>query len=145
MRKWKKTYKVSCSSYYNGVLIDFLVVPTLIWKGNKKGNIDEFVVSLAVSNSSLRNLGYGRITDSGGWTEIAHSDHNPVSGHDIYDKSDSKQLHVDVNHPYYGYKYAEVYVRLANGSPPKPVGKAADRAKEILRIQRKRFFKDYLP
>lgn len=145
MREYERSYKDYRVSEFDNVPVQFLVVPTFIWRGSKRGDVDEFVVSLAVSNSSLSALGYNSVTTGGSWTEIAHSDHNPTDGHDIYDRSDPKQLHVDVNQPYADREYAVVYRKLKNGSPPTPVGTAANVAKKLLVLHRTRFLSDFLP
>lgn len=144
MNKLKKPYKQYLTRRYKGNLIHLLVVPTLIWHRRKQGDIDAFIVSLAVENKSLAALGHGKKRNGGTWTEIAHSDHNPIKGHDIYDPNDPKQLHVDVNHPFQSYNYVEVYIRLSRGSPPKPVGKALNRAKKILVNRSTHFLDDFL-
>ncbi|SDY32545.1 hypothetical protein [Halopenitus persicus] len=106
--------------------------------------MDEFVVTLAIKNTSLQRIN-SALPTTGTWTEIAHSDHNPTSGHNIYDRNDPKQFHVDVNHPYRSNQYATVYTKLANGAPPKPVGKAANLAKTVLVGGAERFLDDFLP
>jgi hypothetical protein len=145
MARYKTTYKFRCFGTYQGKPVRFLVVPVFIWNGQKRGDMDEFVVNLAVKNTSLQRIEPALLTTDGNWTEIAHSDHNPTSGHDIYDRSDFKQFHVDVNHPYKSNQYSKVYTKLANGSPPKPVGKAANLAKTVLVGQKERFLDDFLP
>lgn len=144
MKKIQQSYKEHFSRRYDGVYVRFLVVPTLIWHRRKRGDIDAYIVSLAVSNGSLAQLGHRLKASSGDWTEIAHSDHNPVNGHDIYDPSDPKQLHVDINHPFQRNQYVEVYTHLSRGSPPKPVGKALNKSKSILKHRSTRFLDDYL-
>lgn len=144
MKKYKKTYKFRCASTYRGTYVQFIIVPTLIWHQKRRGDIDSFIISLAIDNSSLKRLGYDSAITNGSWREIAHSDHNPISGHDIYDPNDPKQLHVDVNHPYSDARYVKVYKKLSHGSPPKPVGKAANMAKEILVVYRDTFLGDFL-
>ncbi len=141
----KRRYKLRLHSQFRGEYIDVLVVPTLIWEWPKRGHPDEFIVVLAIANDSLQQLGYSGLVNGGSWTEVAHSDHNPDTGHDIYDHSDPKQLHIDVNHPHDQSRYSQVYRKLANGAPPRPTGRAADMAKEILVRNQIRFLRDYLP
>lgn len=145
MTGYKKAYKFRCFGTYQGIPVRFLVVPAFIWNGSKQGDMDEFVVTLAIKNTSLQRIAPALLTTNGTWTEIAHSDHNPTSGHDIYDPNDNKQFHVDVNHPYKPDQYSKVYTKLANGAPPKPVGKAANLAKKILVADKERFLDDFLP
>ena len=144
MARYKKSYKLRCFGSYDGVSVRFLVVPVFIWNGQKRGDIDEFVVPLAVSNNSLQRIEPSIPTRGESWTEIAHSDHNPTSGHDIYDSTDTKQFHVDVNHPHRTDQYVKVYRKLYNGNPPKPVGKAANAAKKLLVSKKERFLEDFL-
>lgn len=141
----KTAYKIRCFGTYQGTPIRFLVVPIFIWNGPKQGDMDEFVVTLAIKNTSLQRIAPTLSTTNETWTEIAHSDHNPTSGHDIYNPNDTKQFHVDVNHPYKSDTYSKVYTKLANGSPPKPVGKAANLAKTVLVGHKERFLDDFLP
>lgn len=115
MKTVQKTFKHQFSASYRRMPVQFLVAPTLIWHHRKRGDIDAFMISLAVHNQSLDALGYHRWKDGGSWTEVAHSDHNPVDGHDIYDRKDPKQLHVDVNHPF-KRGYVEVYKKLSKGA-----------------------------
>ena len=145
MAKYKTAYKFRCFGIYQRKPVRFLVVPVFIWNSPKRGDMDEFVVTLAVKNTSLQRIAPALPTTNGTWTEIAHSDHNPTSGHDIYDPNDTKQFHVDVNHPYKSNQYSRVYTKLANGSPPKPVGKAANLAKKVLVAKKERFLDDFLP
>ncbi|MFB6177087.1 MAG: hypothetical protein ABEI99_08110 [Halobaculum sp.] len=139
----KKNYKIWCVSTFSGTIVRFFVVPTLFWRRRQRGDADAFVVSLAVNSGDLFDLSEDNSISRHGWTEIAHSDHNPVDGHDIYDSSDPKQFHIDVNDPT-GDKYTRVYRKIERGDPPRPVGTAADLAKRILEQRRKRFLSDYL-
>jgi hypothetical protein len=106
--------------------------------------MDAFLVSLAVSNQSLTRIDPAISTRGDSWTEIAHSDHNPVSGHDIYDSADTKQFHIDVNSSRQPDQYVKVYRKLYNGNPPRPVGKAANAAKRVLVSNKERFLDDFL-
>ncbi len=107
--------------------------------------MDAFIVSLAVSNQSLERIDPTVPTRGNTWTEIAHSDHNPDSGHDIYDSTDTKQFHIDVNNPRHPNQYVKVYRTLYNGNPPTPIGKAANAAKRLSIPNKERFLDDFVP
>lgn len=143
MYESKKTFKLRCVSTFSGMVVHFLVVPTLLWNGQQRGDADAFIVSLAVDSSDLSRVSEFSLRCDQGWTEVAHSDHNPNSGHDIYDPSDPKQLHVDVNNPV-GSGYVTVYRELGRGNPPQPVGTAVNLAKTILSERRDQFLSDFL-
>ena len=144
MTTHKRSYKFRCFGIYDRISVRFLVVPVFIWNGQKRGNMDAFIVTLAVSNQSLKRIDPAVPTRGESWTEIAHSDHNPDSGHDIYNSADTKQLHIDVNSPRHPSQYVKVYRKLYNGNPPRPVGKAANAAKTLLVSNKERFLDDFV-
>ena len=138
-------YREVVDTYQNEV-IRFRVVFALMWyKPNKSGDCDAFFISLHARNADLMNIAPTTVLDSGGWTEIAHSDHDPnsSSGHDIYDSSDSKQLHVDINQKL-GDGYTKTFKRIAGGKPPHPTGKAANVAADYLERNCSSFLQIYL-
>lgn len=144
MSRETHTYRKEVESSIRGNRIRFLVVPTLVWNKPKRSHPDSFIISLSVRSDGLESLSYPFAADSSDWTEIAHSDHNPAAGHDIYDRSDPKQLHVDVNDLLGDERYAQVYTKLSGGNPDRPVGRPVDKIERYLTRNRHRFLADSL-
>lgn len=85
------------------------------------GDVDDL---RKVANKRNENINF---QSSDSWVQVAHSDHNPnkPSGHNIYNSSDSKQLHIDIQDPENPKgDYKDVIKRICNGNPDRPTGKA---------------------
>lgn len=102
-----------------GVCLPIRIVTVRLWEADDTtAECDRFNIQVKVQNDAAARLVPEEWLETGTWTCVCHSDHNPTDGHDIRSNGDSKGAHIDV-HPHKTARgYATVLGHLFDGSPP---------------------------
>lgn len=127
---------------YNGKTVRLRLARVRLWDNPDKDDCCRFNVQIKIRNKEVKEIIDDKKLDGGTWTVIAHSDHNPKGGHDIRDKTDPKQLHIDVNP--YDHNYNKCYKNICGGNPPESNSEAIKYVCEFIKDNSKMLLQDYL-
>lgn len=99
--------------------INIRITTVRLWDDKTEPECSRFNIQMKLSNEEVSKMLNEGCLEGGNWTVIAHSDHNGNDeGHDIRDKNDCKNLHLDIHPKVTNKGYNITHKRICGGNPP---------------------------
>lgn len=124
--------------------ITYRLTTVRLWDDEDLDNCSRFNIQMKLDNEYAEEFINSDFLDGGKWTVIAHSDHNPNGGHNIRNKKDCKNLHIDIHPKTSSKNYNKTYTQICGGKPPNTNEKAIRIIQEYIKENANTILSTYL-